>query len=153
MAFLLLLIPLLPFLGFLITGLGRNILPKALVSVVGCGTVLGSFIISLLIAFRLDELIALNKIGTGAKAFVATFFNSINVGTLKIPFAFQIDQLSTLFLLIITGVGFLIHVYSTAYMHEERRIHFARYFAYLNLFVFSMLLLVMGANYVIMFIG
>jgi len=58
-----------------------------------------------------------------------------------------------LFLLIITGVGFLIHVYSTAYMHEEESPHFARYFSYLNLFVFSMLLLVLGANYVIMFIG
>ena len=68
-------------------------------------------------------------------------------------FAFQVDQLSSLFLLIITGVGFLIHVYSTSYMHEEETPHFARYFAYLNLFVFSMLLLVMGANYVIMFIG
>ncbi len=57
------------------------------------------------------------------------------------------------FLLIITGVGFLIHVYSTSYMHEEKTEHFGRYFSYLNLFVFSMLLLVMGANYVIMFIG
>ena len=72
---------------------------------------------------------------------------------LSIPFAFQIDQLSSIFLLIITGVGFLIHVYSTSYMHEEKTEHFGRYFAYLNLFVFSMLLLVMGANYVIMFIG
>jgi NADH-quinone oxidoreductase subunit L len=58
-----------------------------------------------------------------------------------------------LFLLVITGVGFLIHVYSTSYMHDEAAPHFARYFAYLNLFVFSMLLLVLGANYVIMFIG
>ena len=73
--------------------------------------------------------------------------------SLHIPFAFQIDQLSSIFLLIITGVGFLIHVYSTSYMHEEKTEHFGRYFSYLNLFVFSMLLLVMGANYVIMFIG
>ena len=72
---------------------------------------------------------------------------------IKIPFAFQIDQLSSLFLLIITGVGFLIHVYSTSYMNDETKEHFGRYFSYLNLFVFSMLLLVMGANYVIMFIG
>src|SRR5205085_7352910 len=81
------------------------------------------------------------------------YFDFINVGSLRIPFAFQIDQLSSLFLLIITGVGFLIHVYSVAYMHEEKTEHFGRYFSYLNLFVFSMLLLVMGANYVIMFIG
>ena len=84
---------------------------------------------------------------------VASYFDFINVGNLKIPFAFQVDQLSSIFLLIITGVGFLIHVYSTSYMHEENNEHFGRYFSYLNLFVFSMLLLVMGANYVIMFIG
>ena len=62
-------------------------------------------------------------------------------------------SLSSLFLLIITGVGFLIHVYSTSYMKEEKAEHFGRYFSYLNLFVFSMLLLVMGGNFVIMFIG
>jgi NADH-quinone oxidoreductase subunit L len=82
-----------------------------------------------------------------------SYFDFIHVDTLRIPFSFQIDPLSSLFLLIITGVGFLIHVYSSAYMHEERRDHFARYFAYLNLFVFSMLLLVLGSNFVIMFIG
>src|SRR5437763_639769 len=153
MASLLLLIPLLPFLGFLINGLCRNVLPKGVVNFIGCASVLGSFITSILLAVRLDELLALNGIGGNPKAYVATYFNFINVGTLNIPFAFQVDQLTTIFLLIITGVGFLIHVYSTAYMHEERRDHFARYFSYLNLFVFSMLLLVLGANYVIMFIG
>src|SRR5690606_21294732 len=80
-------------------------------------------------------------------------FDFISYDNVHIPFSFQVDQLSSLFLLIITGVGFLIHVYSTAYMHEEKPGHFARYFAYLNLFVFSMLLLVMGSNFVIMFIG
>ena len=135
-----LLIPLLPFLGFLINGLGRKALSHGLVGLIGSGTVLGSFIISLMIFLNKD-------FGT------VTLFDFINVGSLKIPFAFQVDQLTSLFLLIITGVGFLIHVYSTSYMHEEKREHFGRYFAYLNLFVFSMLLLVMGANYVIMFIG
>lgn len=135
-----LLIPLLPFLGFLINGLGRNYLSKGLAGFIGCGTVLASFFITLMIFFNKDYS-------------VVSYFNFINVDTLKIPFAFQIDQLSTLFLLIITGVGFLIHVYSTSYMHEEKREHFARYFSFLNLFVFSMMLLVMGANYVVMFIG
>ena len=137
---LILLIPLLPFLGFLINGLGRKYLSKGLVSIIGCGTVLASFVISMMIFFNKDYS-------------VISYFDFINVGSLKIPFAFQIDQLSTLFLLIITGVGFLIHVYSAAYMHEEKGEHFARYFSFLNLFVFSMLLLVMGASYVIMFIG
>src|SRR5215203_3910940 len=136
------LIPLLPFLGFLINGLGRKFLSKGLAGLIGSGTVLASFVISLVIFMNSEYPAAPIK-----------YFDFINVGTLKIPFAFQIDPLSTLFLLIITGVGFLIHVYSTAYMHEERGEHFARYFSFLNLFVFSMLLLVMGANYVIMFIG
>jgi NADH-quinone oxidoreductase subunit L len=84
---------------------------------------------------------------------VIDYFNFISAGNLKVPFAFQIDALSSLFLLIITGVGFLIHVYSASYMHHESKEHFARYFSYLNLFVFSMLLLVMGGNFVILFIG
>ncbi len=136
------LIPVLPFIGFLVNGLGRKVLPKSAVTIIGCGTVLASFIISLIIFFQGNY-----------SATPFHYFDFINVGTLKIPFAFQIDQLSTLFLLIITGVGFLIHVYSAAYMHEEKSDHFGRYFSFLNLFVFSMLLLVMGANYVIMFIG
>ncbi len=68
-----------------------------------------------------------------------------------IPFDFLVDELSSLFLLIITGVGFLIHVYSTSYMHDDEGM--VKYFAYLNLFIFSMLLLVLGASYLIMFIG
>lgn len=137
---LILLIPLLPFIGFLINGLGRAYLSKAVVSIIGCGTVLASFIISIVLFLNKDFS-------------TVSYFDFINVGSLRIPFAFQIDQLSSLFLLIITGVGFLIHVYSAAYMHEEKREHYGRYFSFLNLFVFSMLLLVMGANYVIMFIG
>jgi NADH-quinone oxidoreductase subunit L len=72
---------------------------------------------------------------------------------LTIPFDFKVDALSSLFLLVITGVGSLIHLYSTAYMQEESAPHYARYFAYLNLFIFSMLLLVLGNNYIIMFMG
>jgi NADH-quinone oxidoreductase subunit L len=153
---LILLIPLLPFLGFLINGLLRKQLPKGLVGVIGSGTVLASFIISVYAFLNLDVVGGGTVISNSARVLgnpVLHYFNFINVAGLKVPFAFQIDQLSSLFLLIITGVGFLIHVYSTAYMHEEKREHFARYFAYLNLFVFSMLLLVMGANYVIMFVG
>jgi len=149
------LIPLLPFIGFLINGLGRKALSKSLVSIVGCGTILASFVISIYVFMNLDSFGG-SAIGANARVLgnpVFHYFDFINVGTLRIPFAFQIDQLSSLFLLIITGVGFLIHLYSTAYMHEEKSEHFGRYFAYLNLFVFSMLLLVMGSNFVIMFIG
>lgn len=137
------LVPLFPLLGFLVNGLGRKSMSKSLISIVGSGSILASFVVSLLIFFDV-------KANGGS---VVTLFNFISVESFTIPFAFQVDQLSALFLLIITGIGFLIHLYSSAYMHEEEPQHFGRYFAYLNLFVFSMLLLVLGANYVIMFIG
>jgi NADH-quinone oxidoreductase subunit L len=78
-------------------------------------------------------------------------FSWINAGSLSIPFEFVVDPLSTWFLLIITGIGFLIHVYSTSYMHDDEG--FSRFFTYLNLFVFFMLLLVLGNNFLIMFVG
>jgi NADH-quinone oxidoreductase subunit L len=137
------LIPFLPLVGFLINGLLRKQLSKAMAGIIGSGVILISFIISLAVFFSVKS----------GNTQVVHYFNFVNVESLKIGFDFQIDQLSSLFLLIITGVGFLIHVYSTSYMHEEDSKDFAKYFAYLNLFVFSMLLLVMGANYVIMFIG
>lgn len=137
------LIPFLPLLGFLINGLGRKILSKSLVSLVGCGVVLASFLLSIWVFVEVKN----------GNTHTVNYFDFISVHSLRIPFAFQIDQLSAIFLLIVTGVGFLIHVYSTSYMHEETSEHFGRYFSYLNLFIFSMLLLVMGANYVIMFIG
>jgi NADH-quinone oxidoreductase subunit L len=139
------LVPVLPFIGFLINGLFRNSLSKSLTGMIGSGAILLSFVVSLLIFGQVRQ--------EGFQATVVTLFDFISVGKLHIPFAFQVDQLSTLFLLIITGVGFLIHLYSTSYMHEEEAPHFARYFSYLNLFVFSMLLLVLGANFVILFIG
>jgi NADH-quinone oxidoreductase subunit L len=139
------LVPVLPLAGFLINGLFRNSLSKGMTSVVGCGVLLASFILSLLIFGQVRQ--------EGFEAVTVTLFDFISVDKLHIPFAFQVDQLSVLFLLIITGVGFLIHLYSTSYMHEEAAPHFARYFSYLNLFVFSMLLLVLGANFVILFIG
>ena len=137
------LIPLLPLIGFLTLGLLRNSLSKGLSSVIACGTILVSFALSIYVFTQVQQ----------GHTLVASYFPFINVATLHINFAFQADALSALFLLIITGVGFLIHVYSTSYMHEETAPHYARYFAYLNLFIFSMLLLVLGANYIILFIG
>ncbi len=137
------LVPLFPLIGFLINGLARNSLSKGMTSVIGSGVILASFVVSILLFLQVKE----------GNAVTVTLFDFINTGKLSIPFSFQVDQLSSIFLLVITGVGFLIHLYSTAYMHEESNAHFARYFAYLNLFVFSMLLLVMGGNYLIMFIG
>lgn len=138
------LIPLFPLLGFLINGLGWNKIPKSLAGVIGSTSILASFVISLAV---FAEVLSPSFQGP----FVQHYFDFIQSGTLYIPFAFQIDALSASFLLIITGIGFLIHVYSTSYMHDDEGM--VKYFAYLNLFVFSMLLLVMGANYIIMFIG
>ncbi|MBC7687016.1 MAG: NADH-quinone oxidoreductase subunit L, partial [Aquabacterium sp.] len=118
------LIPLLPLIGFLINGLGRNSLSKTLTGIIGSGVILGSFLISVYAFFIVKS----------GNTHVAHYFDFINTSSLKIGFDFQIDQLSALFLLIITGVGFLIHVYSTSYMHEEESKDFAKYFAYLNLF-------------------
>lgn len=139
------LIPLFPLAGFLINGLGRRFITKTISSIISSLTVLASFIVSCIIFSDVRT--------AGFTPQTIHLFDFISAGTLHIPFDFYIDQLTSVFLLIITGVGFLIHVYSTAYMHEETNKGFARYFAYLNLFVFMMLLLVMGANYVIMFIG
>lgn len=137
------LVPLLPMIGFLINGVGRKHMSKPMISIIGCGVLLASFVISVLIFFEVQK----------GNTRVISFFDFISFDKVHIPFSFQVDQLSSLFLLIITGVGFLIHVYSTSYMNEEKDEHFGRYFAYLNLFVFSMLLLVLGGNYLVMFIG
>ncbi len=135
------LVPLFPLAGFLINGLGWRSLSRKMGATIGSVSVLASFIIALLIFF---------DVRSGSNA-VMSYFPFIQSDALNIPFAFQIDALSSLFLLIITGIGFLIHVYSAGYMAEDEGI--VKFFAFLNLFVFSMLLLVMGANYLIMFIG
>ncbi len=137
------LIPMLPLVGFLINGLFRKSLTKAAAGIIGSGVILAAFVLSVAVFMQVK---------TGESS-VLHYFNLISIKSFTIGFDFQIDSLSALFLLIITGVGFLIHLYSTAYMHEEDNKDFAKYFAYLNLFVFSMLLLVMGGNYVILFIG
>ncbi|MFZ9660414.1 MAG: NADH-quinone oxidoreductase subunit L [Chitinophagaceae bacterium] len=139
------LIPLFPLIGFLINGLCRKWISKSISGIVASAMILVSFILSVMMFSEVSK--------PGFQVSPQKLFDFIHTSTLNIPFTFQIDQLSSLFLLIITGVGFLIHVYSTSYMHEESKEHFARYFAYLNLFVFSMLMLVMGGNFVIMFIG
>ncbi|WP_192823116.1 NADH-quinone oxidoreductase subunit L [Rufibacter sp. LB8] len=138
-----LLIPLLPLIGFLINGLGNRKLPKGLAGLVGCATVIGSFALSLFLFFGFE--------GYGNRPYTTDIFDWINVAALQIPFSFQIDQLSLIMLLLVTGVGSVIHIYSAGYMHDDE--NFGKFFAFLNLFVFSMLLLVMGSNYVMMFVG
>lgn len=138
------LIPLLPLLGFFINGLGRNTLSKSLISIIGSGMVSISFLLSVLVFVNVPS-------GEGAQPLIFHAFDILNFKSIQIPFSFQIDALTSLFLLIITGIGFLIHVYSAGYMHEDEG--FGKFFAYLNLFIFFMLILVMGSNFFMMFIG
>ncbi|MEN9697448.1 MAG: hypothetical protein RLZ56_869 [Bacteroidota bacterium] len=136
-------IVLFPFIGFLFNGLGRNFWSKTIIATKATSYILVSFVMSIIAFVTVQE----------QGPITAHYFDFINTASFKIPFDLKVDALSSLFLLVITGVGTLIHLYSTAYMKDEEAPHYARYFAYLNLFVFSMLLLVLGDNYVIMFIG
>ncbi|NNF02453.1 MAG: NADH-quinone oxidoreductase subunit L [Bacteroidia bacterium] len=136
------LIPFLPLLGFLILGIGNKRIPRAVAGWLASLAVLGSFIISLGLFSQLND---------PSQAFTLTLFEWFSAGDLRISLEFLVDRLSVLMLLVITGVGFLIHMYSIGYMsHEE---DYSRYFCYLNLFVFFMLLLVLGNNFIVMFAG
>lgn len=134
------LIPVFPLIGFLVISLGKGVLPKSFSGVFASLMVLASFLISAAIFFQGSS--------TPETIFV---FDWIKSGSLSIPLSFLIDPISVTMLLIVTGVGFLIHVYSIGYMKDDEG--FSRFFAYLNLFVFFMLLLVLGSNYVVMFAG
>src|SRR5690606_21159820 len=141
------LIPLIPLFGFIINGLGQQTFSKSVIGWIGCGTVLSSFVLSLILFFQVQQQRALGE----EASTVYHLFDWITVGSLNLGFSFLVDPLSALMLLIITGIGFLIHLYSCGYMASDES--FGRFFSYLNLFIFFMLLLVMGSNYLIMFIG
>ena len=137
------LVPAFPLLGFLITGLAKNRLKNNQAGIMASTLVSFSFITAVILFFSLRS--------SGQDSVTVTLFNWISAGDLKIPFAFLIDHLSITMMLIVTGVGALIHIYSIGYMHGDERVN--SFFAQMNLFTFSMLLLVMGANYLILFIG
>ena len=136
------LVPLFPLIGFLVIFFNFRRLKGVTAGVLASIMVFIPFVISLFFFFGLMN---------GAEAKTVELFSWISFNKLSIPFSFLIDRLSGLMLLIVTGVGFLIHVYSIGYMKEDAG--FNRFFSYMNLFVFFMLLLVLGSNYLIMFIG
>src|SRR5262245_27173882 len=141
----LILIPLLPFLGFLVNAfLGRR-LTKSVSGMVACLAIIGSFVVSVLSVTNVAS------VSTGFAE--VTAFNWMSSGDLQIPLRFRLDHLSSLMILVVTGIGSLIHIYSTGYMHEESDAEYARYFSYLNLFASFMLVLVLGANFPVMFVG
>jgi NADH-quinone oxidoreductase subunit L len=135
-------IPFIPFIGFAINGLFGRSLPKSVVGIVGAGSILITFILSVL---------CFNQIAATGQGIDATAWTWLRVGNFTVDFGFMVDQLSVWMMLIITGIGFLIHLYSIGYMHDDEG--YWKFFAYLNLFVFSMLLLVMGNNLLILFFG
>lgn len=137
------LIPLLPLTGFLIISLLNRRLGHGAVSVIAPGVVFASFLLSVWVLIQL--------LSDPNKALTATGFTWFAAGTLDVSFSLVADRLAALMMLVITGVGFLIHVYSTGYMHGDEG--YNRYFAYLNLFIFFMLMLVMGSNFLLMFVG
>ena len=141
-------IPLLPFLGFLFNGIGwillREKLPRPVVNWVSCLTVAGSFFFSVWGFFELMALPAGSYLHQQV-------FDWVAVRDISAPFGLVLDRLSAVMCLVVTGVGGLIHLYSTGYMGHDPS--FARYFSYLNLFTFAMLMLVMASNIVLMFVG
>ncbi len=139
------LVPLLPLLGFLVIGLSGKKLTNGFASTLACVTVLGSFIISIVL------FIQLLSSPEALRSFQVVLTPWITAGNFSVNISFLVDPLSSVMLLIITGVGFLIHVYSIGYMHDDAG--FNRFFSHLNLFVFFMLMLVLGSNYLVMFVG
>jgi len=139
-------ITLIPFIGFLLNGLiGKKLNSEKISGWIGSGAVGLSFAIAVTI------FIEMLQSPIEQRSHIVTLFQWISVGTLNIQAAYQVDQLSIVMTMIVTGVGFLIHVYSIGYMHGDRG--FWRFFAYLNLFIFMMLNLVLADNFLLMFLG
>jgi NADH-quinone oxidoreductase subunit L len=162
-------IPALPFAGFLVNGLLGRRSPRALVTAIALLAPLGSFLAvlnagflefihanpgftnSVPLAVHLNGQDLIINPNANQHSYVETFGTWLNVGTLHVDFSFVLDQLSLVMLLVVTGVGFLIHIYSVGYMaHDEG---YARYFSYLNLFLFFMTTLVLAGNALVMFVG
>src|SRR5258708_5614630 len=134
------LIPALPFAGFLINGIFGRRFSKAAVNAIAIGSVLLSFVCALKAVLSL-----------GDAPIAEHYFDWIVAGGFRVGCDFTVDRLTAVMLLVVTGVGSLIHIYSTGYMAHEGGYY--RFFAYLNLFMFFMLTLVLAANYLLLFVG
>ena len=140
------LVVLLPFLGFLANGWLSFFRPNAkqAVGVIGVGVLVASFVVALMVVAGLA--------GAGEEApFVVRLWSWMPSGALQVDLSLQVDQLSAVMLMVVTGVGMLIHFFSVGYMREDAS--YPRYFCYLNLFVFFMLVLVLGASFPVLFVG
>jgi NADH-quinone oxidoreductase subunit L len=131
-----------PLVGFLINTFFGKSLGKTISGVLGTTAIVVSFLCTISL---------FSQINTDGKAITFHLADWFSIGNIKINFSFLLDQLSVLWLLFVTGIGALIHLYSISYMHEDENMH--KFFSYLNLFVFFMIALVAGSNLLIMFIG
>jgi NADH-quinone oxidoreductase subunit L len=138
-------IPLLPLLGSAINGLLGGKWPNKVVNSVALGATGLSF------AVALEAVREFTQLSPEQIPWVKQYFTWITAGTFRAGFDLQVDQLTVVMLMVVTGVGFLIHIYSTGYMAHEGGYY--RFFSYLNLFMFFMLILVLAANYVLLFVG
>jgi NADH-quinone oxidoreductase subunit L len=131
-----------PLLGFLINVFFGKSLGKSVSGMVGTLSVVVSFIVTLIFFMQVNQ---------SGNPIRISLFEWIQISNFKLDFGFLLDQLSLLWLLFVTGIGSLIHLYSISYMHDDEKMHL--FFAYLNLFVFFMITLVVGSNLLVMFIG
>jgi NADH-quinone oxidoreductase subunit L len=134
-----------PFIGFLINGFRYKKHSYVVAGSIATAAVFISFICSVLLVVDLIGMPA------ESRRILVTFFEWVAVANLKVDAAFVVDQISAIMILVITGIGSLIHLFSISYMHHDKGV--AKYFAYLNLFIFNMLLLVLGSNLLVMFVG
>src|ERR1700738_2910845 len=140
-----LLVRLLPLLGFIILGVLGRLLPRGTILMIGCGAC------GLALLFALFNF--LNMLGTPASARVsdAVFYNWVTSGTFSLNFGLLLDPLTATMLLVVTGVGLLIHIYSAGYMEDDPG--FWRFFAFLNFFIFAMVMLVTADNFLFLLVG
>lgn len=131
-----------PFLGFLINIFFGKSLGKSASGIIGTLSVVISFIVTIIFFLQISET---------KQAITIQLFDWIQISNFNVSFGFLLDQLSILWLLFVTGIGSLIHIYSISYMHDDEKMH--SFFAYLNLFIFFMITLVVGSNLLVMFIG
>src|ERR1700722_2458685 len=138
-------IPLLPLTGAAVNGIFGGRWSKSVISAVALASTTLAF------AAALEAVREFFTLSPDQIPWIKTYFTWISAGGFQADFALQVDQLTVIMLLVVTGVGWLIHIYSTGYMHEDPG--YRRFFSYLNLFMFFMLLLVLAANYLVMFVG
>src|SRR5688500_17369697 len=141
------LIPLFPLLGFLVNASFGRRLPKTISGGVACAVMAASFAVSVMAVWQVAGL------PVEERAIEQTVYTWIASGDFVIDLTLRVDPLASVMILVITGIGSLIHIYSTSYMHDEVDAEYARYFSYLNLFAAFMLTLVLGANFLVMFVG